>query len=160
MKHAAGPIGRLIKKATLALIIALFAASPAWSAYDESLPNAGQEVRARALFRELRCVVCQGQSIDESNAPLASDLRALVREQIAAGASDDEIKEFVVARYGTFVLMRPPLRGDTFALWFAPLLLLVIGAGVVGVVVTRSRRRAGELSADAHGAASGPTAGP
>lgn len=116
--------------------------APAPGAYDESLPDPAQEARARALYRELRCVVCQGQSIDDSNAPLAADLRALVREQIVQGDSDDEIKDFMVARYGAFVLLRPPLRGDTYALWFAPFVLLLIGAGAVGLIVVRARRRA------------------
>ena len=108
---------------------------------QEVLSDPVLETRAKSLQKELRCLVCQGQSIDDSNAPLAADLRRLIREQIEAGASDDEIKRFLVARYGAFVLMQPPLRGDTAALWFGPLILLVLGAGVVGVTILRARRR-------------------
>jgi cytochrome c-type biogenesis protein CcmH len=99
------------------------------------------EARAKALQKELRCLVCQGQSIDESNAALATDLKRLIRQQIESGKSDDDIKEFLVARYGAFVLMKPPVRQDTFFLWFGPGLLVLVGAGVVGVTVMRSRRR-------------------
>jgi cytochrome c-type biogenesis protein CcmH len=125
----------------LALALAL-AANSAMAAYEEALPDAAQEARARSLFRELRCVVCQGQSIDESNADLAADLRQIVREKIAEGESDEAIKTFLVERYGVFVLMRPPLRGDTYLLWFGPALLLLIGAGMIWVIVGRARRRA------------------
>jgi cytochrome c-type biogenesis protein CcmH len=99
------------------------------------------EARAKALQKELRCLVCQGQSIDESNAALATDLRRLIRQQIQGGQSDDDIKAFLVARYGAFVLMKPPVREDTFFLWFGPAMLVFIGVGVIGVTVLRSRRR-------------------
>jgi len=118
------------------------AASTSMAAYEEALPDAAQEARARSLFRELRCVVCQGQSIDESNADLAADLRQIVREKIAGGESDEAIKTFLVERYGVFVLMRPPMRSDTYLLWFGPALLLVIGAGMIWVIVGRAKRRA------------------
>lgn len=131
------------------LLAALLAASPLLAAYDKVLPDPAQEARARALQKELRCLVCQGQSIDESNAQLASDLRALIRERIAAGESDRQIKDFLVSRYGVFILMQPPVRSDTYILWFGPGLLLVLGAGAVAVIVARSRRRAAlEPSAD------------
>jgi len=124
------------------LFALLLAATTAIAAYDEALPDPAQETRARALFRELRCVVCQGQSIDESNAPLAADLRLIVRELIADGESDEDVKEFLVERYGIFVLMRPPVRGDTYLLWFGPALLLVVGAGFILLTVRRAQRRA------------------
>lgn len=124
------------------ILVGLLAAGSAFAAYEESNLDAAQEARARSLFRELRCVVCQGQSIDESAAPLAADLRQIVREMIADGKSDDEIKEFLVDRYGVFVLMRPPVRGDTYLLWFAPALLLLIGGGFVFITVRRAQRRA------------------
>ena len=130
----------------LALALAL-AANSAMAAYEEALPDAAQEARARSLFRELRCVVCQGQSIDESNADLAADLRQIVREKITEGESDEAIKTFLVERYGVFVLMRPPLRGDTYLLWFGPALLLLIGAGMIWVIVGRARRRAASEAA-------------
>ena len=131
-----------------ALVIALaLAATSAIAAYDEGLPDAAEEARARSLFRELRCVVCQGQSIDESNADLAADLRQIVRGKIADGESDEAIKTFLVDRYGVFVLMRPPMRGDTYLLWFGPALLLLIGGGMVWSIVGRARRRAASESA-------------
>jgi cytochrome c-type biogenesis protein CcmH len=82
------------------------------------------EARARKLSQELRCVVCQNQSIDDSNAPLAHDLRVLVRERLSAGETDRQVLAFITARYGEFVLLRPPFRAHTLLLWFAPLLLL------------------------------------
>ena len=133
----------------LALIAAPVAATPALAAgdsneegtYVEPLKNPVLEARAKALQKELRCLVCQGQSIDESNAALATDLKRLIRQQIESGQTDDDIKSFLVARYGAFVLMKPPVRQDTFFLWFGPALLVLVGAGVVGVTVMRSRRR-------------------
>ena len=125
-----------------ALFALALAATPVLAAYDEALPDAAQEARARALQKELRCLVCQGQSIDESNAQLAADLRKLIRERIAAGESDDQIKDFLVSRYGIFILMKPPLRTDTYLLWFGPGLLLVLGAGALGLIIARARRRA------------------
>lgn len=117
------------------------AAAQGESTYVAPLTDPVLEARAMALQKELRCLVCQGQSIDESNAPLATDLRRLIREQIDAGQSDDQIKDFLVARYGVFVLMNPPVRSDTFLLWFGPLLLLLAGGSVVGTIIMRSRRR-------------------
>ena len=114
---------------------------PDESTYVAPLANPVLEARAKALQKELRCLVCQGQSIDESNAPLAADLRRLIRQQMAAGQSDQQIKDFLVARYGAFVLMRPPVRQDTLFLWFGPMLLVFTGLGVIGVIVVRSRQR-------------------
>jgi cytochrome c-type biogenesis protein CcmH len=87
-----------------------------------------KEARARELSRELRCMVCQNQSIDDSDAPLARDLRLLVRERIGAGDTDNQVIHFLVARYGEFVLLRPPLEPHTFLLWFLPPLALAGGA--------------------------------
>jgi cytochrome c-type biogenesis protein CcmH len=95
---------------------------------DEHLADARQEARARNLSSELRCLVCQNQSIDDSNAPLARDLRLLVREQIVAGKTDTEVMSFIVARYGEFVLLRPRFSAYTALLWLAPLLLLAAAA--------------------------------
>ena len=116
---------------------------PDESTYVAPLANPVLEARAKALQKELRCLVCQGQSIDESNAPLAADLRRLIRQQMTAGQSDQQIKDFLVARYGAFVLMRPPVRQDTLFLWFGPLLLVFAGLGVIGVITARSRQRLG-----------------
>lgn len=118
-------------------IISLFLISgPQAFALTES-----EEQRAEALFSELRCVVCQNQSIADSDAAVASDLRTIVRDKIAAGASDREIIEFLVSRYGEFVLLRPPFDMRTLLLWGAPVFLLGIG----GLILWRGRRASGPL---------------
>lgn len=94
----------------------------------EMLKDPVLEGRARAISQQLRCVVCQNQSIDDSNAPLAGDLRVLVRERLMAGETDQEVIGFIVARYGHFVLLRPPMQINTLALWFGPLLILAVAA--------------------------------
>ncbi|NOT70468.1 MAG: cytochrome c-type biogenesis protein CcmH [Hyphomicrobium sp.] len=94
---------------------------------DEILPDGVQESRARALSAGLRCLVCQNQSIDDSDAPLARDLRLLVRERIKAGDDDKAVMNYVVARYGDFVLLKPPLKPSTLILWLSPLALLLGG---------------------------------
>jgi cytochrome c-type biogenesis protein CcmH len=97
----------------------------------EMLEDAALEARARKLSQELRCVVCQNQSIDDSSAPLAHDLRVLVRERLTAGDSDRQVLAYVEARYGEFVLLRPPFKPQTLLLWLAPLLLLTGAAAVL-----------------------------
>ena len=118
---------------------------------DEVMANPAQEARARALSRELRCMVCQNQSIDDSDAPLARDLRLLVRERIAAGYTDVQVIDFLVSRYGEFVLLKPRLEGHTLALWLISPLAL-IGGGVVLWFYNRRRNRvaAGEGGAKFH----------
>ncbi len=103
----------------------------------EMLADPTLEARARDISRGLRCVVCQNESIDESNADLARDLRRLVRERLAAGDSDREVTEYVVSRYGDFVLLKPPLKASTYALWFGPLVILAAGALTVAVYFRR-----------------------
>jgi cytochrome c-type biogenesis protein CcmH len=105
----------------------------------EVLADPALEARARELSAELRCVVCQNQSIDDSNAPLAKDLRVLVRERLVAGDSNADVKRFLVARYGEFVLLRPPLGWHTFALWFTPLIVLILTIGVIAQKLRRGR---------------------
>jgi len=106
---------------------------------DEVLQNPVLEERARALSRELRCMVCQNQSIDDSDAPLARDLRILVRERLTAGDSDKQVLDFLVARYGQFVLLRPRFEWETALLWLTPLVVLILGAiGIVSFVRRRS----------------------
>lgn len=99
------------------------------------------EIRAKALYDELRCVVCAGQSIAESNAELAQDMRTQVQLLIETNKSDAEIRDWFVARYGDAVLMNPPLKPLTLALWFGPVLIFLFGAGVTGLVLLRGQSR-------------------
>ena len=106
---------------------------------NEMLPDPALEARARALSQGLRCLVCQNESIDDSGAPLAHDIRVLVRERIKAGDTDQQVLDFLVARYGEFVLLKPPLSWHTAALWGLPPGLLLIG---IIVMIVMARRRA------------------
>jgi cytochrome c-type biogenesis protein CcmH len=131
-----------LQRALLALtIVAAMAASTSVLAVqpDEIMSDPVKEARARDLSRELRCMVCQNQSIDDSEAPLARDLRLLVRERIAAGDSDAQVIDFLVARYGEFVLLKPRLNSHTWLLWF--LTPLALGAGGIALWA-HGRRRA------------------
>ena len=94
---------------------------------EEVLENQTQELRARNISKNIRCMVCQNQSIDESNAPLAKDLRILIRNKIKEGKEDKEIYNFLTDRYGDFILLNPPLKSNTLVLWFLPFIFLVIG---------------------------------
>tara|TARA_Y100000590_G_scaffold170030_1_gene194604 strand:+ start:2924 stop:3337 length:414 start_codon:yes stop_codon:yes gene_type:complete len=98
---------------------------------EEILKNPNQELRARTISKNIRCMVCQNQSIDDSNAPLAKDLRILIREKIKKNYSDDEIYLFLTERYGDFILLKPPLNLNTYFLWFLPLIFFLIGVAVV-----------------------------
>ena len=98
---------------------------------DEFLQNSKQELRARNISKNVRCLVCQNQSIDESSAPLAKDLRILIRKKIKDGNTDDEIYKFLVNRYGDFILLKPLLKFNTFILWIMPFVLLVIGIFII-----------------------------
>jgi cytochrome c-type biogenesis protein CcmH len=115
---------------------------------DEIMSDPAKETRARDLSRELRCMVCQNQSIDDSEAPLARDLRLLVRERIAAGDSDSQVIDFLVARYGEFVLLRPRFEQQTLLLWLVPPLVLV-GGGLALWMQSRRRPKAGEAASPA-----------
>src|SRR6266542_6188969 len=108
---------------------------------DEILPDPKLEGRARALSHELRCMVCQNQSIDDSDAPLARDLRILVRERLKAGDGDAQVLDFLTARYGEFVLLRPPLGWHTALLWLAPSGVLILG--IFTLIIARRRRVSG-----------------
>jgi cytochrome c-type biogenesis protein CcmH len=131
----------MIQMRSIALALVLACASPAGAMQpDEILSDPALEARARALSRELRCMVCQNQSIDDSDAPLARDLRILVRERLTAGDSDAKVIEFLTARYGEFVLLKPRLTAGTALLWFAPVIALI--AGGCGLWIALRRRRA------------------
>jgi cytochrome c-type biogenesis protein CcmH len=116
----------------LALLKPTFAVQP-----EEMMKNPEMEKRARIISADLRCLVCQNQSIDDSNAPLAKDLRVIVRERIAAGDDDEQVVEYIVARYGNYVLLKPPLQTNTALLWFAPYLMIAAALGVMIVYFTR-----------------------
>jgi cytochrome c-type biogenesis protein CcmH len=131
----------------IAASVAALAATARAVEPDEMMADPKQEARAEKLSKELRCVVCQNQSIDDSEAPLAKDLRVILRERIAAGDTDEQAMGFIVARYGSFVQMKPPLRGDTLALWFGPAILLLAGGlGAVAYIRGRSPAAAAPLS--------------
>ena len=98
---------------------------------DEVLKNQKQELRARNISKNIRCMVCQNQSIDESNAPLAKDLRILIRNKIKEGNRDKEIYKFLTDRYGDFILLKPPLKLSTLSLWFLPFIFFIIGIFIV-----------------------------
>ena len=134
----------------IAAALALLASPAAAVNPDEQLADRKLEARALKLSKELRCVVCQNQSIDDSDAELARDLRLIVRERIAAGDTDKQAIDHIVARYGSFVQLNPPVRLDTMALWFGPLAVLLLG-GIGAAVYVRGRKpaaAAGELSAE------------
>lgn len=123
--------------AALALLSPAGAVEP-----SEMLDDPVLEKRARALSEQIRCLVCQNQSIDESNAQIAQDLRRLVRERVAAGQSNEAIKDYLTARYGDFVLLEPPMRPGTYVLWYAPAGLALLGAVGVALYFRRRRREA------------------
>ena len=110
-----------------AFLVVLLISSNAWAALpDEMLKDPTLEARARVISQDLRCLVCQNQSIDDSNAPLARDLRIIVRERLTAGDSNEQVFGYVVARFGNYVLLKPPLQSDTFMLWASPFIILVL----------------------------------
>ena len=135
----------------LVLLFALLLAPAAWAVEpDEMLKDPVLESRARELSRHLRCLVCQNQSIDDSAAPLARDLRVLVRERLVAGDSDDNVLGFLTQRYGSFVLLKPPVKPATYLLWFGPFAVLILGGlGLWWIVRKRPKLAApAPLSAD------------
>ncbi len=132
-----------MKRPGLAALLLLMLAAPASAVQpDEMLANPALEARARSISAELRCVVCQNQSIDDSDAPLARDLRIVVREQLTLGKSDTETIGYIVTRYGNFVLLKPPLEPATYALWAGPFALL--GLGGAALLVWSRRRQTAE----------------
>jgi cytochrome c-type biogenesis protein CcmH len=129
-----------MRRLFFAAALAIAVSAPAALAVEpsERLPDPALEARARTLSQELRCLVCQNQSIDDSNADLAHDLRVLLRKRLAAGDTDRQVLDFIVARYGMFVLLDPPFAPATYFLWLGPP-LLVVGAGAL--LILRARRR-------------------
>jgi cytochrome c-type biogenesis protein CcmH len=123
-----------------AVLLLMFVAAAGAVEPRERLADPALEARARTLSKELRCLVCQNESIDDSNADLAHDLRVLLRERIAGGDSDAQALQFIVSRYGEFVLLQPPIAPATYALWFGPPAALALGA--VGALLYLRRRRA------------------
>jgi cytochrome c-type biogenesis protein CcmH len=125
---------------SLVIALALAGAHPALAVQpDEVLPDSGMEARARDLSRELRCMVCQNQSIDDSDAPLARDLRLLVRERLKAGDTNPQVVDYLVERYGEFVLLKPRFEWHTLILWLAGPVVLI--AGGIALVMTARRRK-------------------
>ena len=129
-----------MRRLVLALVLATLALPAIAVRPEEILPDPALESRARALGKELRCLVCQNQSIDDSDADLARDLRRLVRERLVAGDTDPAIRSFLVDRYGDFVRLDPPLKASTLLLWFGPALVLALG--LAGITVFIRRRQA------------------
>jgi cytochrome c-type biogenesis protein CcmH len=122
----------------LLFALALLGATPLYAVQvDEILPDPALEARARGISQDLRCMVCQNQSIDDSEAPLARDLRLLVRERLKAGDSDSQVVDFMVARYGEFVLLKPRFSWHTAILWAAPLTILIVGLFAICFSVLR-----------------------
>ena len=135
-------------KRLLACVLVALATSAFGQASEIERPDPATEGRLKTLAEELRCLVCQNQTIADSNAPLAVDLRNQIRGQIAEGRSDSQIRDYMVERYGDFVLYRPPFKATTVVLWLGPLLMVALGAGIFFLVVRR-RRAAPAASAPA-----------
>ncbi|WP_179379461.1 cytochrome c-type biogenesis protein [Jannaschia marina] len=133
----------------LAPALSLLMALPAHAVEPgEELDDPALEARARALSQDLRCLVCRNESIDESTAELARELRVLVRERLTAGDTDAEVIDYLVARYGEYVLLEPTKGGANVILWIAPLVLLLLGGAVAGVAITRQRGHVDTLDAE------------
>ncbi|MFO1209551.1 MAG: cytochrome c-type biogenesis protein [Amaricoccus sp.] len=129
-----------MRRALLALALGLAPLAVSAVEPGEMLPDPALEARARAITEELRCVVCQSESVDESNADIAHDIRMLVRERLKAGDSDAEVRAYLVDRYGEFVLFRPPFSWRNAPLWLAGPALLLLGGGIALVFVRRRAR--------------------
>lgn len=134
-----------MRRLALVLLLVLAATPAAAVRPDEILPDPALEARARSISAELRCMVCQNENIDDSNAPLARDLRLLVRERLRAGDTDVEVKDFLVARFGEFVLLKPAFNLRNAALWIAPFAVVAVG-GLVILSMSRRRRAAVEAA--------------
>ena len=140
----------MIRRAMLVLFVVIASAvTPSGAVQpDEQIADPALEQRALRMSAELRCLVCQNQSIDDSDAPLARDLRILVRQRLLAGDTDEEIREYLVARYGDFILLKPPFETETLLLWLTPVLVLAAGAVVLAWSRRQSPRKAEALSVE------------
>lgn len=135
----------MIRRATFATLLALAALAPARAVEPgEMLQDPVLEARARTISEGLRCLVCQNESIDESHADLARDIRLLVRQRLEAGDTNAQVRDYLVARYGQFILLKPPFELQTLLLWGTPIIVLVLGAA--GLFMTMRRKRAGVSS--------------
>ena len=132
MRLAAKTFGVFLVAAICVMAAPTFAVQP-----DEILTDPALETRARALSGELRCLVCQNESIDDSEAPLARDIRILIRERIGKGESNDAVRDYLVSRYGDFILLKPPFKPETLLLWLSP--VLTLGLGVAAALYARRR---------------------
>ena len=131
---------------SIALILTVFCSSPSLGVEPgEVLQNPKLEARARDISKGLRCVVCQNQSIDDSNAGLARDMRLLVRERIVAGDSDAQVTKYIVSRYGDYVLLNPPLNSSTYVLWFGPLIIVSLGL-LISIIFFRRGKKSNVVS--------------
>lgn len=125
----------------LAMITAVWSGPAVAVRPDEMLSNPVLEARARSIGSELRCLVCQNESIDDSDADLAHDLRMLVRQRLLAGDSDEQVKQYIVDRYGNYVLLKPPFEPETYLLWFGPVIFIICGAVTALVFYRRSSQQ-------------------
>lgn len=133
----------LVRRALYGLLAVLAVTGAAGAmGVDPPMDDPALEARAQEIFKSLRCLVCQNQSISDSNAGLARDLRIIVRERLEAGDSDAAATGYIVARYGDWVLLRPPFKGTTYVLWLGPALILVLAGAVGGAFLVRGRRGA------------------
>jgi cytochrome c-type biogenesis protein CcmH len=133
MTALAQGLGRLRTAALAALAAGLLCTAGAANDPADRLPNPAQEARARHLFQQLRCVVCQNESVDDSQAEIAGDIRQIVRTQIAAGRSDKQVIDYMVQRYGEFILLKPPLTPGNLALWLTPFVAVLLGGGYLWI---------------------------
>jgi cytochrome c-type biogenesis protein CcmH len=140
-------IARLIRVVVFAAV-ALASASALAVQPDEVMKDPALEARARALSAELRCLVCQNQSIDDSEAPLARDIRLLIRERIKQGESNDAVRAYLVSRYGDFILLKPPFKPETLLLWLSPVVTLALGIAAALLARRRAPRSTPRLSAE------------
>ena|ERR1041385_5144404 len=128
-------------RAILAALLLLLLAGVAQAVEPgEMLKDPTLEARARAISQEIRCLVCQNQTIDDSNADLAHDLRVILRERLLAGDTDQQVQDYLTARYGDFILLKPPFRARTLLLWFGPALIFLAGAAIIASAALRRRR--------------------